>query len=640
MCGICGKIAKMEASRLAATMRAMADSIIHRGPDDEGLEIESISGQWNIGLAHRRLSIIDLSQNARQPMSNEDGTLWLVFNGEIYNFQSIRKELLNKGHRFRSESDTEVILHLYEEEGLECVNRLAGMFAFALWDSRKKRLWLCRDRLGIKPLVYLWDRKSLSFASEIKALLADPTVSKEIDFEALGLYLSLNYIPAAWTIFNNVRKLEPGHWLVFENGRLEKHRYWQIQNTDTSRLQPDKFDALQQKLYQLSQQAVERRLIADVPLGAFLSGGIDSSIVVGLMTRCMDRPVQTFSIGYKDLPFYDETQYASVVAKFHKTDHHEFRLSYKDILDAIPDVLDDFDEPFADSSAIPTYIVSRETRKEVTVALSGDGADELFAGYRKYSGEYWHRYYSLLPKKFRESVLKQMFANLPRSRSSKIFEHLRRADKFVQGAHDSQEDRVWAWREIFSRQLANDLLLPEIREQVPLEKARSFTAEGLRGFAADPINRMLHLDVTGSLPDDMLSKVDRMSMRHALEVRVPFLDHELVEFAFTIPGDLKLHRGKRKYILIETFKNLLPPKIQTRPKWGFEVPISTWLKKELKPYVDRYLSDKPIRQQGIFNPSAVKNLIGLHMSGKREMGWQLWTLIVFGHWYDRYFSQS
>ena len=639
MCGICGKYSIDPEAVDRKRIARMCDVIVRRGPDDSGIWVsESSAGKRaKVGLGHRRLSIIDLSENARQPMSNEDGTVWVVFNGEIYNFRPLRQELIQKGHRFRSESDTEVIIHLYEEEGLQSVERLAGMFAFALWDSRKERLWLCRDRLGIKPLVYFRDGKSLSFASEIKALLADASIDREIDFEALGLYLRLNYIPAPWTIFKNIQKVMPGQFLVYESGKLEKCKYWKLPNTGLKIDESKSLNSIKEELYWLGRKAVSRRLISDVPLGAFVSGGIDSSIVVGLMAGLMDRPVKTFSIGYKDLPFYDESDYAKEVAAYHMTDHHEFRLSYQDVLDAIPEVLDDFDEPFADSSAIPTYIVSRETRREVTVALSGDGADELFAGYRKYSGEYWYRHYSFLPKHFRESVLKRLFANLPRSRSSKIFEYLRRADKFVQGAHDSQAERVWAWREIFPGNLAFDLLVPELRENILMDKARELTAAGLEGFLSDPVNRMLHLDVSGSLPDDMLNKVDRMSMRHALEVRVPFLDHELVEFAFTVPGELKLHRGRRKYILIETFKDLLPPKIRKRPKWGFEVPISAWLKKELKPYVDRYLSGQQIRRQGIFNPEAVKNLVGIHLSGKQELGWQLWNLIVFGHWYERYY---
>ena len=637
MCGIFGKIGSVELTKVEDCVLSMGRKLFHRGPDDHGIYKDSFGNDQMIGLGHHRLRIIDLSENARQPMCNEDGSVWIVFNGEIYNFKPLRQELIQKGHRFRSKSDTEVILHLYEEEGLQSIERLAGMFAFALWDSRKERLWLCRDRLGIKPLVYFRDGKSLSFASEIKAILADPTIDREIDFEALGLYLRLNYIPAPWTIFKNIQKVMPGQFLVFEGGKLEKCKYWKLPNTDRKIDESKSLNSIKTELFRLGRQAVDRRLIADVPLGAFLSGGIDSSIVVGLMDGLMDRPVKTFSIGYKDLPFYDETDYAKEVAAFHRTDHREFRLSYQDVLDAIPEVLDDFDEPFADSSAIPTYIVSRETRREVTVALSGDGADELFAGYRKYSGEYWYRYYSFLPKHFRESVLKRFFGGLPRSRSRKIFEYLRRADKFVQGAHDSQAERVWAWREIFPGDLALDLLVPDLWENTRMDKARELTAAGLEGFFSDPVNRMLQLDVSGSLPDDMLNKVDRMSMRHALEVRVPFLDHELVEFAFTIPGGLKLHRGKRKYILIETFKDLLPPKIRKRPKWGFEVPISAWLKKELKPYVDRYLSGQQIRRQGIFNPEAVKNLVGIHLSGKQELGWQLWNLIVFGHWYERYY---
>lgn len=638
MCGICGKVASMHEIEMQDCIRSMSQRVVHRGPDDDGIYVNSFSNEQTVGLGHRRLSIIDLSRKARQPMSNEDDTLWMVFNGEIYNFRELRQELLRRGHRFQSESDAEVILHLYEEEGVNSLRRLGGMFAFAIWDVRKSRLLLCRDRLGIKPVVYSYSGKQFSFASEIKALLADPSLSRDIDFSALSLYLSLSYIPAPWTIFKGIKKLEPGCYLVFENGKLKTHRYWDIPKPEEMESPSSNFRNIKQDLFRLLQQAVKRRLVADVPLGAFLSGGIDSSIVVGLMAQAMDRRVKTFSIGYKDLPFYDETDHAREVAAFHETDHRELRLSYRDVIDAIPAVLDDFDEPFADSSAIPTYILSRETRQEVTVALSGDGADELFAGYRKYTGEFWYNYYSFLPIRFREKILKKLSARLPRSRKNFVLESLRRTDKFIQGAHDTLEARVWAWREIFKSGMIYQLLLPEVRQMIIPENFRTIVMEGLKGFDDDPINRMLHLDVTGSLPDDMLNKVDRMSMQHALEVRVPFLDHELVEFAFSIPGDLKLNRNKRKYILIETFKSLLPPRIQTRPKWGFEVPISTWLKKELKPYIDRYLSESCITAQGIFNPKSVQELVASHMSGKQEMGWQLWNLIVFGHWHETYYQ--
>lgn len=636
MCGICGSISKHASACAEKQIRIMCDAIRHRGPDDHGVWRKQDPGAGEIAFGHTRLSIIDLSADGHQPMTNEDETLWLVFNGEIYNFVHLRNELLAKSHRFRSETDSEVILHLYEEEGIDCIHRLFGMFAFALWDQGKQRLLLCRDRLGIKPLVYYWDGSTFSFASEIKALLADHDVKREINWEALGLYLSLNYVPAPRTIFRNIFKLEPGHLLVIENGTLEKQKYWEVpQDTENGN---DSFDDYKRELFKRMEAAVQRRLIADVPLGAFLSGGIDSSIVVGLMARSMNQPVKTFSIGYKDLSLYDESSYAKEVASFHGTEHHEFRLSSKDVLDVIPDVLDHFDEPFADSSAIPTFLVSRETRKEVTVALSGDGADELFAGYRKYTGEHWYRYYSLLPRALREQYVKRLFARLPRSRDNRLAEYLRRADKFIQGAHEAEADRIWAWREIFTEQMMNDVLLPDIRQRISMQLGRHLTKEALNRFDGDPINRMLHLDVTGSLPDDMLNKVDWMSMKHALEVRVPFLDHEVVEWAFKIPGKMKLHRGRRKFILIETFQSLLPKRIQKRPKWGFEVPISAWLKKELRYLTDNYLSENKINEQGIFNYSSIQEMVGMHMDGKREYGWQIWSLIVFGHWYEKYFN--
>jgi len=639
MCGICGKFSVDPEKVDSDLIARMCDTIRYRGPDDSGIWISDKSSGKRVGIGHRRLSIIDLSEAGRQPMCNEDETIRLVFNGEIYNFKELRKELLDLGHRFRSETDAEVILHLYEERGLEaCLRRLNGMFAFGIWDEHKSRLILCRDRLGIKPLVYYTNGSSLIFASEIKAILKDPEVKKEIDWEALGLYLSLNYIPAPRTIFKQMKKLEPGCYLIAEKGSVSVHRYWEIGVTPDGPGAPLVFSQQKRRLFGLMEQAVSKRLISDVPLGAFLSGGIDSSIVVGLMARIMDRPVKTFSIGYKDLQLYDETDYAREVADFHHTDHHEFRLSHTDVLDIIPDVLDNFDEPFADSSAIPTYIVSKETKQEVTVALSGDGADELFAGYRKYTGEYWFKYYCLLPEIFRGKWLKGLVAKLPQSRDTRMTEYVRRVDKFVHGARPSLPERVWAWKEIFSNGQIRDTLLPEVLNRIDPDLGLRLTQQGLMRFDSDPINRMLYLDTTGSLPDDMLNKVDRMSMKQALEVRVPFLDHEVVDFVFSLGGDQKLHQFRRKYVLIETFKDLLPKSLLKRQKWGFEIPISVWLKKELRYLWDMYLSPEYIRSQGIFKHEYITRIFSEHLSGRVDRSWQIWNLIVFGHWYRRYFT--
>ncbi|MDY6973594.1 MAG: asparagine synthase (glutamine-hydrolyzing) [Thermodesulfobacteriota bacterium] len=637
MCGICGKLCRDAGSVSEELLTKMCRAIDYRGPDDEGTWLAFKPEIGGVGLGHRRLSVIDLSEAGRQPITNEDKTIRMVFNGEIYNFQEIRQDLIKKGHQFVSETDSEVIVHLYEEDGPECLGKLKGMFAFGLWDDTKNKLFLCRDRLGIKPLVYYQDDFSLIFASEIKALLMDPQVRKEIDWTALGLYLKLNHIPAPWTILKGIKKLNPGHYILVENGELSIHRYWDIEALSRSADGDGSFSYQKQRLYELMNESVKRRLISDVPLGAFLSGGVDSSIIVGLMARNVDRPVETFSIGYEDLPLYDETRYAREVARFNGTDHHEFKVSYRDVLETFPTVLDNLDEPFADSSIIPTYIVSRETRQSVTVALSGDGADELFAGYRKYKGEYWSSYYLLLPEVIRSRVIGPALAILPDSRDTILAEYLRRAKKFIDGAHDSLHGRVCAWREVFADDACQMVLTPEALQLIYLEKAKEIVEDSLNKFDGDPINRMLYVDTTGSLPDDMLNKVDRMSMRNSLEVRVPFLDHEVVEFAFQVEGTKKLHRGQTKHILLETFKSILPPAIHSRPKWGFEVPISVWLRKELRFLVNEYLSEDFIKKQQIFEYDAVRDLVDSHLAKKRDTSWHIWNLIVFGHWYRKYF---
>ena len=636
MCGICGKIDFTGKTVSENLLRSMTDSFAYRGPDDEGFFFDG-----PVGLGHRRLSIIDLSPAGRQPMSNEDESLWLVFNGEIYDFAQTRKDLLSKGHALKSHTDTETVLHLYEDEGMDCLKRLNGMFAFALWDARLRRLWLARDRLGKKPLLYYWDGKRLIFASEIKAILRDPDVARQIDFEALDLYLTLNYIPAPWTIFKNIRKLPPGHTLLLERGALSTQSFWDI---DPSAGEPEGSlpppalpgDPCKDRLRELLEAAVSRRLIADVPLGAFLSGGVDSSIIVALMARHSTQPVKTFSIGYEDLPFFDETHYAREAARFNRTEHYEFKLGYKDILDAFPKVLDLLDEPFADSSAVPTYIVSRETRRHVTVALSGDGGDELFAGYRMYLGESWAKPYARIPSALRERVIAPLAEKLPEGRDQPSLELIRRVKKFLRGMSLSFPERFCRWREIFPFSTRQELLRCSPERNVYLELIGQAVEDKKGLFPEDGINLMLYLDVKGLLPGDMLTKVDRMSMAHSLEVRVPFLDHTLVQYVFSLKGSTKLGAWKGKRILLETFKDLLPPLLHNRPKWGFEMPIGAWLKKELKFLVEEYLHETRIETQGILNPRIIRDMVLDHMSGRRDTSWQLWNLIVFEHWYEKY----
>jgi asparagine synthase (glutamine-hydrolysing) len=645
MCGICGKIRYGPEPVKETLIADMCGSLAYRGPNDNGIytnvSARNDGHQVNIGLGHQRLSIIDLSRAGRQPMTNEDGTLWLAFNGEIYNFREIRAELKKKGHIFKSDTDTEVILHLYEEEGVNAVQRLNGMFAFALWDEKLNRLWVCRDRIGIKPLVYYWNNHTFVFASEIKALLNDPLISKDLDHEALLLYLAFNYVPAPYTIFKGIRKLKPGQYLIVQNQELELIEYWdtpQVADLDksfeSSAVQADSYKDL---LFNCLEDAVQSRMIADVPLGAFLSGGIDSSIIVTLMARHAAKPVKTFSIGFEDADLYDETGYAREVAVLNKTDHHEFKLSCKDMLAALPDIIASFDEPFADSSAIPTYIVSRETRRHVTVALSGDGGDELFAGYRSYLAEYWFSKYMMVPGLFREGLLEKIINTLPDSRDSKGLEYIRRLKKFIKGTKGSFPERVLALKEVFPKDVRQKILLEATNDKSFNDPAQKGVEKLLDYYQGDSLNSILYSDLKDSLPGDMLTKVDWMSMKNSLEVRVPFLDHRVVELAFKIPGALKLHKGTTKYILKETFKDLLPPSICRRPKAGFEVPISPWLKNELKFLLDQYLNEHRIRNQGIFDPKIVNLLVVQHMSGKTDTSWMLWNLIVFQSWYDNYF---
>ncbi|MDY6953647.1 MAG: asparagine synthase (glutamine-hydrolyzing) [Thermodesulfobacteriota bacterium] len=646
MCGICGKINYNGKPVTKPLLKKMCRAFSYRGPDDEGLHVHGGTGKRNervhVGLGHRRLSIIDLSAAGHQPMSNEDNTLWLTYNGEIYDFKALRADLEQKGHIFKSDTDTEVILHLYEEEGVASVRHYNGMFAFGLWDEAASRLWLCRDRLGIKPLVYYWDGQHFSFASEIKALLQDPTIPRELDHEALLLYLAFSYVPAPYTIFKGIRKLAPGHSLVLENRGLTIEKYWDVPDKvdrDMASLSfSEQLGRCSKGLYEQIREAVRLRMIADVPLGAFLSGGIDSSIVVALMAEHAKEPVKTFSIGFKDLPLFDETRYAQEVAALYKTDHHEFKLTYRDMLDVFPDVLSTFDEPFSDSSAIPTYIVSRETRRHVTVALSGDGGDELFAGYRSYLAEYWFKRYMRLPALLREKVLERIIHTLPDSRDMRAMEYVRRLKKFVRGTKGSFEERLLALKEITPG---------EYRKRLPLgtgdhgpmgqdDQALAFLKTRLGAYEGDRINTILYSDVKDSLPGDMLTKVDWMSMKNSLEVRVPLLDYHVVESAFTIAGPTKLHQGRTKYLLKETFKDLLPPSLYRRPKAGFEIPIGRWLKTDLRFLMDQYLAEERIREEGIFDYGVIDDAIRSLLSNRTDTAWMVWNLIVFEYWFEHY----
>jgi len=536
-----------------------------------------------------------------------------------------------RGHLFKSQTDSEVILHLCEEKGIDGLQDFNGMFAFALWDEAKQKLYLCRDRLGIKPLVYFEDGASLVFASEIQALLEDKSIPRELDWEALRLYLSFNYVPAPLTIYQGIRKLLPGHYLLWEKGRVSTHQYWDIPSNDRTSSISD-FQQHSQLLRGTLEDAVKLRMIADVPLGAFLSGGVDSSIIVALMARNAGNQIKTFNISYPDLPVYDESSYAREVAAMYNTDHHEIRLNSNEILQIIPEALSSLGEPFADSSMLPTFVVSRETKKNVTVALAGDGGDELFAGYRLYLGETFYKYYDHLPQWFRRYGLESWIPYLPDSRNIKSLEYIRRVKKFIRGARGDLINRLFLWREVFSNELISAVLNGGPK---PLESGSGEAwLRRLDRWPGDDLNRLLYVEVKDSLPCDMLTKVDLMSMKKALEVRVPFLDHRVVELAFRIPGSMKLRGLKRKYILLETFKDLLPPTLLQRPKQGFEVPISEWLKKDLNHMLDEYLSPELLKDQSIFNQEVVEGLKRDHRQNRQDTSWLLWNLIVFQHWYS------
>lgn len=645
MCGICG-ILNVDAKPVdPGLIDRMCRCLAHRGPDDHGTYTGTGTtqklAQAHLGLGHRRLSIIDLSAEGRQPMANEDGTVWAVFNGEIYNFKALRQKLVQNGHRFKSHTDTEVILHLYEDHGTDAVHHLNGMFAFALWDAACARLWLCRDRIGIKPLVYHWDGRSLRFASEIKALLQDPAVCRQIDPYALSLYLAFNYIPAPWTIFQGIRKLEPGHSLILEDGKLKLRRYWCLPDKPDPNLSTlplkEQQAAVCRQLQVLLPDAVAAQMISDVPLGAFLSGGIDSSIVVALMAKASRQSIKTFSIGFADLPLFDETRYARMVARHWRTDHYEFQLTSGGMREVLDDVLDAFDEPFADSSAIPTFVVARQTRRHVTVALSGDGGDELFGGYRSYQALYWKRFYLMIPALLRQAMIEPLLETIPEARDVRIWEYARRAKKLARSAGGDFLSMVLALKEVFPLDLRRRLLVDQWQVQGE-EPCLRHTKKTLESFSKDPINRMLYADAADSLPGDMLTKVDWMSMRHGLEVRVPLLDHRVVELAFHIPGTLKLDRGLGKVILKKAFGHLLPAAVLHRRKAGFEVPISRWLRQDLRHLLDQHLSAGNLRRQGIFDPETVGDLIKAHLSKRADTSWMLWNLIVFQRWFENWMA--
>ena len=631
MCGICGKLYFNSTQKADQNIiSAMASVLNHRGPDDHGIYVDG-----PVGIGHQRLSIIDISPAGHQPMSNEDGSIWIVFNGEIYNFEELRMELQGKGHVFTSHTDTETIIHLYEEEDADCLNRLRGMFAFAIWDSRKQRLFIARDRVGKKPLVYAITDDAIIFASEIKALLQDPSVMAEVDCEALHHYLTYQYVPSPWTMFKGIRKLPPAHSLVVQEGNITTRQYWNLSYAQKLIL-PTLGDYVEQFMAVFT-EAVKIRLRSDVPLGAFLSGGIDSSATVAVMSQLTNRPIKTFSIGF-DVDEYNETTFAALVAKKFNTDHTEFIVN-PDAISILPKLVWHYNEPFADSSAIPTYYVSKLTREHVTVALNGDGGDESFAGYERYIADKLAGYYEKIPCVVREHIIKRSLSFIPHQENRSSF--FRRLKRFVNGISEKAERRYVRWICGFDNAMKNDLYSAAFAEKIAtIDSVDLIVNWYAKADASAFLDKTLFVDIMSYLPDDLLVKVDIASMANSLEARSPFLDHKLMEFAAALPPHLKLNGIQSKYLLKKAFSSVLPRSVLYRKKMGFGVPIDRWLRNELKELTYQILLEKRSVERGIFKEQAVRMLIDEHMLKRADHSYRIWALLFLELWYRMFIDKS
>ena len=606
-------------------LHSMCERIVHRGPDSEGLFVTN-----GAALGMRRLAIIDLV-TGEQPVFNEDKSIAVILNGEIYNYRELRADLEKKGHSFRSASDTEVLPHLYEEYGDGMMRQLNGMFAFALWDIKRRRLLIARDRFGEKPLYWGVFDKTLLFASEPKALLAHPSVKPALNLQALRQYLSFDYVPAPLSIYEGINKLPAAHKLVLEDGRVSVDCYWQLNYTTKSPV-PSEQDAAAQ-LQDLLADSVRMRLVSDVPLGVLLSGGVDSSSVTALAVRASSEPVKTFSISFAESSF-DESAYARSVAKFLGTDHHEERLSANLAANLVSEIGSWMDEPFSDPSLVPTYLLSRFTRKHVTVALGGDGGDELFAGYPMYAGHRWAEIYKRLPAPLRTGVIEPLVRFLPVKTKNLSLDY--KALRFVTGARYDPVARHHVWFGSFTPEEQDQLLTPEALAATDgdiYQQARQMVDEC---GELDLVKRMQNLDTRLYLAEDILTKVDRASMAVSLEVRAPFLDPRVAEFAASLPSNYKLRGHKTKYILKKAVDELLPRFVTRRGKKGFGVPVAEWLKFKLRPLARDLLSPERVRRAGVFNPDFVSRLQDEHERGVANHRKLLWTLLMFELWHESF----
>jgi asparagine synthase (glutamine-hydrolysing) len=632
MCGITGIFAFNlvgKFNKIQVTNATMA--LNKRGPDFQDIYLD----EW-IALGHRRLSIIDTSSAGNQPMWDESKRYCIIFNGEIFNFKELRSDLSRNGVVFHSNSDTEVLLKLYIRDKEKCLNQLNGFFSFCIFDKQEESLFLARDRYGIKPLLYLFDEDKFIFASEMKSIL-QYGIEKKLDYNSLYIYLQLNYIPAPDTIFSDVKKLLPGHYMKVSRKKMEVDSYYHIPyESDQAKRNKMTYPKAKEKFKQLLESAVQRRLVSDVPLGSFLSGGVDSSVIAALASR--HKPdLQTFSIGFRDEKFFDETRYARLVAKRLKTKHTVFSLTNNDLYNHLNSILDYIDEPFADSSAIAVYILSKETRKHATVALSGDGADELLAGYNKHEA-----FRKVIHRGWKENLVNAMspiWRMIPQSRNGALANKARQLARFSEGLKLSSKDRYWQWAGYAGKEETLKMLHPDLRINMWLKDFVPRRKNILQHIPdSESISDILYTDMNLVLPNDMLTKVDLMSMANSLEVRVPFLDYEVVNFLFSLPDEYKINSRIRKRILQDTFRDVLPRQLYNRPKKGFEVPLLKWFRNEMKSLItDDLLSEEFITQQGVFEYIEIDKLKRqLFSSNPGDVHARMWGLIVFQWWWKKY----
>ena len=625
MCAICGIISNSGCRIDRELIMKMTGIMDYRGPDDEGFFVRD-----NVGLGHRRLKIIDL-HTGQQPIVNEDNTVILICNGEVYNFEELRESLEKKGHRFKSRSDNEVILHLYEEKGVRCLQDLRGMFAFAVWDGREKKLLLARDRIGKKPVVYSVMENGIIFASEIKSLLMHPSVQKDIDATALDLFLTYQAVPAPRTIFKGIKKLPAAHYLMWQDGKYSVERYWDLNFTRKIKLKNEEEYA--ELLWQKLTESVKLRMISDVPLGAFLSGGIDSSTVVGIMSGLSRLPVKTFSVGFDEESF-SELKYAKMAAERFGTDHHEFKVK-PDVMEILPRLVWHYNEPFGDSSMVPTYYVARETKKYVTVALNGDGGDENLAGYTRY----WQTLLldrmmtvaGVMPHGMRRTILSGLMKGYEKYYSSTFF----RIWRWLEEAEKEGYGYAYARRLIsFSAEYKNGIYSDYFKAEIANKDAMSLIKEIWdRAGNITILEKMLYSDFNLYLADVLTVKMDIAAMSNSLESRSPFLDHEFVETMASFPPELKFRRFTSKYILKKKLKGFIPEEILHRKKMGFGIPVGEWFKKDLKEYIQSYLLSGSFSSRGFFNQKNVGKMVEEHVTGRAIHTQRIWNLLVFEIWY-------